>query len=138
MTATSPSRAGQARLAWRDWRRSRPFWGALLVILGAVEILTSVRAPLPVILHVGPQGMAAYLVPTVLLVCGILLLANPSQRLFYSILAMLLALASWLTSNLGGFLIGLILALVGGCLAFAWAPRPDPSAPAEAEPTSPD
>ncbi|MFB9236919.1 DUF6114 domain-containing protein [Plantactinospora siamensis] len=118
--------SGSVRLAWRSWRRSRPFWGALLVILGAAEILTSVRAPLPVILHVGPQGLAAYLVPLMLLLCGVLLLVNPAQRLFYSVLAVVLALASWLTSNLGGFLVGLLLGILGGALAFAWTPIPGP------------
>ncbi|MFD0819956.1 DUF6114 domain-containing protein [Micromonospora zhanjiangensis] len=130
MTTTSPDRAPGARSAWRSWRRSRPFWGGLLVTLGALEILASVRAPLPVILHVGPQGLASYLVPLLLLVCGVLLLANPSQRLFYSVVAMLLALGSWLTSNLGGFVVGLLLSLIGACLAFAWTPRRGPSRPA--------
>lgn len=91
------------------------------MILGGAEILASVRAPLPVILHVGPMGLAAYLVPVLLLLCGILLLANPQQRLFYSILAILMALASWLTSNLGGFFLGMLLSLIGGSLAFAWS-----------------
>lgn len=40
----------------------------------------------------------------------------------YSVLALVMALASWITSNLGGFLIGLLLGVVGGSLAFSWAP----------------
>jgi hypothetical protein len=107
---------------WRRWRRTRPFWGALLILLGAAEILASIRAPLPVVLHVGPQGLAGYLVPLLMLLCGILLLANPAQRTFYSIVSIVMALASWLTSNLGGFLVGLLLGVVGGSLAFGWAP----------------
>ena len=43
-------------------------------------------------------------------------------------LAAILALGSWLTSNLGGFVIGLLLALVGSALAFAWTPRKGPAA----------
>ncbi|SCF36655.1 hypothetical protein GA0070618_5807 [Micromonospora echinospora] len=113
------SRSGR----FRRWRRTRPFWGAFLVILGGAEILASVRAPLPVILHIGLQGMAGYLVPLLLLTCGVLLLVTPAQRAFYAIVSIILALASWLTSNLGGFLIGMLLALVGGCLALAWTPR---------------
>ncbi|WP_432954511.1 DUF6114 domain-containing protein [Micromonospora haikouensis] len=107
---------------WRAWRRSRPFWGGLLVALGGAEILVTLRAPLPVILHVGPQGLAGYLVPVILLLCGVLLLAHPPQRLFYALVSLVLALVSWLTSNLGGFFVGMLLALVGGCLAFAWTP----------------
>ncbi|MEU4782661.1 DUF6114 domain-containing protein [Micromonospora sp. NPDC023633] len=51
-----------------------------------------------------------------------LLVATPQQRVFYAVLSLLLGLVSWLTSNLGGFLVGMLLALVGGALAFAWTP----------------
>ncbi|SDY89414.1 hypothetical protein SAMN05444365_10437 [Micromonospora pattaloongensis] len=122
-----PGRRRAARLAWRRWRRTRPFWGGLFVILGAAEILASVRAPLPVVLHVGPQGLAGYLVPLVLLLCGLLLLFNPQQRTFYSLVAVVLALTTWLTSNLGGFFIGLLLAVLGASLAFAWTDGPQRS-----------
>ncbi|MFI2663830.1 DUF6114 domain-containing protein [Micromonospora carbonacea] len=128
--AAGRSAAGGAG-RWRAWRRSRPFWGGLLVALGGVEILATLRAPLPVILHVGPQGLAGYLVPVILLLCGVLLLAHPPQRLFYALVSLVLALVSWLTSNLGGFFVGMLLALVGGCLAFAWTPAGAGRRPAE-------
>ncbi|HEV7964494.1 MAG TPA: DUF6114 domain-containing protein [Actinoplanes sp.] len=134
------SRVRKAPSAWRRWRRSRPFWGGLLVTLGGAEILLAVKAPLPVVLHVGMQGLVGYLVPVVLLLCGVLLLANPAQRLFYSTVAAAMTLASWATSNLGGFFLGLILGLLGSALAFAWTPEPRksgrmsaPSTPATAE-----
>jgi hypothetical protein len=106
--------------AWYKWRRSRPFWGGLLVLLGGGEILLSERAPIPVVIHVGMQGLAGYLVPVVLLLCGLLLWFSPEQRTFYSIIAVLLSLVSWVTSNLGGFFVGMALGLVGGSLGFAW------------------
>jgi hypothetical protein len=121
---SAQSRVRKAPSAWRRWRRSRPFWGGLLVTLGGAEILLAVKAPLPVVLHVGMQGLVGYLVPVVLLLCGILLLANPAQRLFYSTIAAVLTLASWATSNLGGFFLGLLLGLLGSALAFAWTPEP--------------
>jgi len=107
--------------AFYRWRHARPFWGGLLVLLGGGEILLSERAPLPVVIHVGIEGLAGYLVPAVLLLCGALLWFTPEQRTFYSILAVLLALGSWVTSNLGGFFVGMALGLVGGSLGFAWA-----------------
>jgi hypothetical protein len=106
--------------AWYKWRHNRPFWGGLLVLLGGGEILLSERAPIPVVIHVGMQGLAGYLVPVVLLLCGLLLWFTPEQRTFYSIIAVLLSLVSWVTSNLGGFFVGMALALVGGSLSFAW------------------
>src|SRR5579871_3510519 len=54
--ASSPAPPGgrwthRARLAFRSWRRSRPFWGGLFVVLGGGEILFSEKAPLKVIVH---------------------------------------------------------------------------------------
>jgi hypothetical protein len=108
--------------AWGRWRRGRPFWSGLLIVLGGTEILVSERAPVRVILHLGVQGIAGYLLPIIVVLCGLLLWFNPQQRLFYSILAVIMSLGTWITSNLGGFFLGLILGVVGGSLAFGWAP----------------
>ncbi|RKT19621.1 hypothetical protein BX285_4090 [Streptomyces sp. 1114.5] len=120
--AQTPATGPAARPAKRDWRGRRPFWGGLLVALGGAEILFTLKAPLPVILHIGMEGLAGYLVPAVMVLCGLLILFNPAQRLFYSILAVLASLGSWVTSNLGGFLIGMLLGVVGACLTFGWVP----------------
>ena len=109
--------------AWSRWRRARPFWGGLLVTLAGAEILVTVKAPLPVILHVGMQGVAGFLVPILLFACGLLLIFNPAQRVFYSVVAAVLTIASWLTSNVGGFVVGILLGLLGSALAFAWTPN---------------
>jgi uncharacterized iron-regulated membrane protein len=98
----------------------------LLVILGGSEILISERAPLPVVLRIGMQGLAGLLVPAVMVLCGVLLWFNPAQRVFYSVLAALLSLGSWITSNLGGFLVGILLGVVGSSLAFGWLPDQEP------------
>jgi hypothetical protein len=111
---------------WRAWRGRRPFWGGLLVTLGGGEILLTEKAALPVVLHIGMQGLAGYLIPAMLVVCGLLILFNPAQRLFYSIVGVLLALGSWVTSNLGGFIIGLLLGVIGSCLTFGWLPDQEP------------
>ena len=56
------------------WRRTRPFWGGLLIILAGLEIFATERAPLRVMLHVGLQGVAGYAIPVVLVLLGALLL----------------------------------------------------------------
>ncbi|MFI6038991.1 DUF6114 domain-containing protein [Streptomyces sp. NPDC051315] len=111
---------------FRQWSARRPFPGGLLLALGGAEILVTMKAPLPVILHIGMQGLAGYLLPTLMLLIGLLILFNPSQRLFYSVIGVLLSLGTWLTSNLGGFLIGLLLGVVGSCLTFGWLPDQEP------------
>ncbi|MEV5985361.1 DUF6114 domain-containing protein [Streptomyces sp. NPDC052051] len=114
------------KVAFRQWRAKRPFWGGLLLTLGGGEVLLTEKASLKVVLHVGMQGLAGYLLPTVMLLCGLLILFNPAQRLFYSIIGVLLSLGTWLTSNLGGFMIGLLLGVTGSCLAFGWLPDQEP------------
>jgi len=114
-----------ARQIFRIWRRTRPFWGGLLVIAGAGEILSSEQGPFQIVIHIGIQGLAGYLIPVMMLLCGVLLWFNPTQRTFYSLLSIVLALGSWITSNLGGFFIGMMLGIVGGALAFAWAAGSD-------------
>jgi len=110
----------RARLAFRGWRRGRPFWGGLIVALGATEILITYQAPFGILVHFGLYGLAGYLVPILLALLGVLIIFDPAHRTFYSVLSVLAALGTWLTSNLGGFFIGMLLGVVGGSLAFGW------------------
>jgi len=128
--APPPSRLHRAGLAFRYWRRSRPFWGGLIVVLGAAEILITYQAPFGILVHFGLYGLAGYLVPIVLGLLGLLIVFDPAHRTFYSILSVLAALGTWLTSNLGGFFIGMLLGLVGGSLAFGWQYGERPERPA--------
>ncbi|MEU6547394.1 DUF6114 domain-containing protein [Streptomyces sp. NPDC046859] len=118
-------RAG-TRAAFRRWRSGRPFWGGLLLALGGAWILLTMKASLKVVLHIGMQGLAGYLLPVLMVLLGLLTLFNPAQRLFYSITGVLVSLGTWLTSNLGGFLVGLLLGVVGSCLVFGWLPDQEP------------
>jgi hypothetical protein len=120
--ALASARASLARAGdgFRVWRRTRPFWGGLLVIAGASEMLWSVNAPLQVVVHTGMRGLAGYLTPIFLLLCGVLLWWSPIARTYNSLLAIGLAAYSWVTSDLGGFFIGMMISAVGGALAFAW------------------
>ncbi|MFI1770035.1 DUF6114 domain-containing protein [Streptomyces sp. NPDC020800] len=114
------------RPASRGWRGRRPFWGGLLLALGGGEILFTEKASMKVVMHIGMQGLAGYLLPTLMVLLGLLILFNPGQRLFYSLTGILVSLSTWLTSNLGGFFIGLLLGATGSCLAFGWLPDQEP------------
>lgn len=118
-------RLHRARRGWRDWRRTRPFWGGLLVVAGGAEIIATTLVSLGVTLRVGLGGVGGLLgtvIALVLVLCGILLWLSPAQRAFYSIVAVVLALATFNTINLGGFGIGMLLGITGGALGFAWTP----------------
>lgn len=70
--------------------------------------------------------------------CGLLIWFHPVQRAFYAIAGVLLAVASFVATNLGGFFLGMLLGVTGASLAFGWAParpaEPSPAGPAPAEP----
>ncbi|MFE2493465.1 DUF6114 domain-containing protein [Streptomyces scopuliridis] len=112
--------------AFTAWRRRRPFWGGALLLLGGVEILLTEQASISVVLQAGAGGIAAYLLPLVMAVCGLLVLFNPGQRLFYSVIGVLVTLGTWVTSNLGGFFVGMLLGVIGSSLAFGWLPDQEP------------
>lgn len=123
--ASAPS-PRSVRSGFRRWRANRPFWGGLLLTLGGAEVLLTEKASLKVILHSGALALTGYLLPAVMLLCGLLILFNPTQRLFYSLVGVLVTLGTWITSNLGGFFIGLLLGVTGCCLAFGWLPNQQP------------
>jgi len=132
--AAAPAARGsiphRARLRFRRWRHTRPFWGGFFATLGGTEILYTYKAPFKVVIHFGLYGLAGYAVPALLALCGLLLLFDPQHRTFYSVLVVLSACGSWLTSNLGGFLIGMVLGVIGGSIAFGWTPgEREPRAP---------
>jgi len=73
-------------------------------------------------IHLGVTGYLSYIVPAVLILCGILVWVTPEQRLFYGIIGVLDAVYSLISVNLGGFFVGMVLGIVGGSLAIAWVP----------------
>ncbi|MFA1539860.1 DUF6114 domain-containing protein [Actinomadura monticuli] len=115
---------GRAPHGFRRWRRTRPFWGGVFAVLGGLELIAIPLAPMPLVIHQGMAGVASWLIGALLVTAGVLMWVQPAQRSFFGILAVLLSLASFLTSNFGGFLVGLLLGLLGGALGFAWSPVP--------------
>jgi hypothetical protein len=133
-----PGRLSQAWRGFRHWRRTRPFWGGLLTALAGVEIFFTTQMSLSgLTFQMGPTGFLSWLIPTILVACGMLLWFSPQQRMFYSIVAAVTAVFSLIGVNLGGFFIGMLLGMVGSALGFAWVPKRLP-ATAPAEPADTD
>ncbi|MEV7073286.1 DUF6114 domain-containing protein [Streptomyces sp. NPDC091972] len=112
--------------AFTRFVNGRPFFGGLWLTLGGAWILLTMKASLKVVIHVGMQGVAGYLLPTLMVLLGLLILFSPAQRLFYSITGVLVSLGTWVTSNMGGFMVGLLLGVVGSVLTFGWLPDQEP------------
>jgi hypothetical protein len=115
---------------FRRWRRSRPFWGGLLLILAGVEMLLIPLASLLIhggvklVIYIGIGGVFGVLIGVLLITAGVLLWISPAHKTFYAIAGAVLAILSFPASNLGGFFLGMLLGITGGSLAFAWTQNP--------------
>ncbi|MEV5614042.1 DUF6114 domain-containing protein [Streptomyces sp. NPDC052225] len=117
---------GHMRQSFRGWRGQRPFWGGLLSILGGIPIMYFPYANLTLgsmtIRMATTAGAGSLIIGVLLVVLGLTMWFQPHSRVFAGVAAILLALVSLVVSNFGGFVIGFLLALVGGALGVSWAP----------------
>ncbi|MFJ3921694.1 DUF6114 domain-containing protein [Streptomyces sp. NPDC090022] len=124
---------------FRRFRRSRPFWGGLFAILAGAEICVLPLAPLKIMLQQGIAGLPSVLLGLVMIVLGLSAWFAPHYRTLAGVLTTLIATAALVLSNLGGFLVGTLLGILGGGLMFAWQPNaasraPGPDAGPDADP----
>ncbi|MFI0905538.1 DUF6114 domain-containing protein [Streptomyces sioyaensis] len=115
-------------LTWRRWRRARPFWGGLAAVLAGAELCAIPLAPLKIMLQQGIAGIPSVLMGLVMIVMGLSAWFTPHYRGLAGVLTVLCAAAALVMSNLGGFLLGTVLGILGGSMMFAWQPAPDAAA----------
>ncbi|MFD4613246.1 DUF6114 domain-containing protein [Streptomyces sp. NPDC088337] len=139
MSAETPAAAGQftrRRLQFRAWRGTRPFWAGLFVLLGGLPIMYFPYAHLQLghltLAMATTAGAGSLIIGVLLVVLGISLWFQKHIRVFAGVAAILLALVSIPVSNFGGFVLGFLLALIGGAMAVSWA-EGVPPAPEDAE-----
>ncbi|MBV1939499.1 DUF6114 domain-containing protein [Streptomyces sp. BV286] len=139
--AETPAARGQIvywRLRFRAWRGGRPFWAGLFILLGGFPIAYFPYANLQIghltLAMATTAGAGSLIIGVLLGVLGISLWYQKHVRVFAGVAAILLGLVSIPVSNLGGFLIGFLLALVGGGMAVSWVPGEQSAAgPAETD-----
>lgn len=105
------------------WRRTRPFYAGLLMLAGSIALVGLSWSGIGFLPFAGPSGAAAWVIGAMLAVSGLTTWADGSRRYFTGALAIVLALCSLVAVNLGGLLLGFLLAATGGCLALSWAPH---------------
>ena len=122
----------ERRLPWprrrarlRRWRRSRPFWAGLLLLLGGAELLLVPLSPLTVLVSLGLGGLAALGIGLALMVAGLFLWCTPAAHHYVSVNALILSVLSFAATNLGGFLVGMGLGIAGSAMGFGWTPGRD-------------
>ncbi|MFJ9408303.1 DUF6114 domain-containing protein [Streptomyces sp. NPDC101393] len=109
---------------WRGWRKGRPFWGGLAAVIAGAEICAIPLAPLKIMLQQGIAGIPSVLMGAVMILMGLSAWCAPHYRGLAGVLTVLCAAAALVMSNLGGFLIGTVLGILGGAMIFAWQPIP--------------
>ncbi|MGC9380783.1 DUF6114 domain-containing protein [Streptomyces sp. MH13] len=137
MSAETPVQSAgtftRLRLRFRAWRGSRPFWAGLFTALGGIPIAYFPYATLKLgnmsIAMATTGGAASLIIGVLLITLGMTLWFQQATRIFAGVAAIMLALVSLVVSNIGGFLVGFLLAMVGGALALSWVP--DKEAPGE-------
>ncbi|MFB1044267.1 DUF6114 domain-containing protein [Streptomyces chrestomyceticus] len=112
----------ERRAAFRGWRRTRPFWAGLLLILGGTELLLVPLSPLTVLISLGLGGLAAIGIGLALIVAGLFLWLRPAAHHYVSLHALILSVLSFAATNLGGFLLGMGLGIAGSAMGFGWTP----------------
>ncbi|MFH8407174.1 DUF6114 domain-containing protein [Streptomyces sp. NPDC018019] len=110
----------ERRAAFRGWRRTRPFWAGLLLILGGAELLLVPLSPLTVLISLGLGGLAAIGIGLALIVAGLFLWLRPAAHHYVSLHALILSVLSFAATNLGGFLVGMGLGIAGSAMGFGW------------------
>ncbi|MFJ8537622.1 DUF6114 domain-containing protein [Streptomyces sp. NPDC093591] len=111
-------------MSWAVWRRSRPFWGGLLIMVGGLEGVWTTWGGLGLVQFSGLAGATGWLVCAVGLASGGLAWWAPGRRILPGVLALAAAFVSLVMANLGGLFLGFLLLSTGGTMTVTWAPAP--------------
>jgi len=121
-TADQGPRLQRARAAFRQWRRTRPFWAGVLCLLGGALMAYGPLSVFRYVLIAGTVIWAGVLIGLLVCAMGIFLWLAPQFRQLVGILAVVFSVVSLITSNFGGFVLGMLLGSFGGAMGFAWTP----------------
>ncbi|WP_206051046.1 DUF6114 domain-containing protein [Nocardioides speluncae] len=127
MTPTSPPllrRALKNGWTWfADFRRTRPFWGALWLALGGYAVLHFASTSIGIAIAGGWSGSAGYILGGGMILFAVVAVATPQYSALCGLIGVLLALAAFIAANLGGFLVGSVLGIFGGSMIWGWGEK---------------
>ncbi|WP_435201244.1 DUF6114 domain-containing protein [Janibacter sp. GS2] len=133
-TTSRGPRPGTRRARLRAFRRTRPFWGCLILTLAAYFIISPVLTSVSATVSMGTAAVSGWVVGAIMLAAAGVSLVAPGQRHFAAIVAMIVSVASLVLTNLGGYIIGMALGIVGSGMIFAWTPTVNRRGGAHLEP----
>ncbi|WP_185981722.1 DUF6114 domain-containing protein [Skermania sp. ID1734] len=121
-SSTTEPRGGGPLARFRHFRWTRPFWGGLFIIVGGLIMGWLPLGPVTEIIHLGFGGIGGYLCALVLIAMGLIIWFIPGSRVVAAIIAVIVSLISFPVTNIGGLVVGMLLGLFGGAMAFGWSP----------------
>ncbi|HEY2833976.1 MAG TPA: DUF6114 domain-containing protein [Sporichthyaceae bacterium] len=121
--AVTRDRLDAARRTLRAFRRTRPFWGGLWLLVGGWLVLRLSMVPAHIAVGAGLSGIGGWLTGGGMILCGLAAWGAPSQRYVVGAVGVLLAVTSLIVSNLGGLFLGMLAGIIGGAMTLAWGPK---------------
>lgn len=106
---------------FRLWRRTRPFWGSVWMIVAALILLAFPLSLLQFAFLVN-TFWASMVIGGMLLAMGLIQLFLPSYAVITGSIGMVLSLVSFITNTFGGLALGMLLGIIGCALSIAWRP----------------
>ena len=107
---------------FREFRWTRPFWGGLLVFIAGFLIFVFAVPfnPVTMIISAGLGAIGGLVLGILDLFLGFMIWFRPQSKNVAGVLAVIVGLLSFPLTNLGGFVAGMLLSVIGGCWAFGW------------------
>lgn len=113
----------QFRATFRHFRRTRPFWGSLILLLGAYYVGNPLfGGTWAFYVNMGVKGVTPLLIAFGMAAAALVALVMPAQRHFPALIASALSVAALPLANLGGFIMGTLFGIIGSGMVFAWTP----------------
>lgn len=110
--------------AWfRAFRRTRPFWGGLWTMLAGIWIMRAMNFGIGLAISGGWNYSAGYTLGGALVLFGLTAWFAPHYKGLVGILAFAVALIAFVAANLGGYLVGTVLGIIGGSMIWAWGEK---------------
>ena len=110
------------RARFRRFRVTRPFWAGLWTLAGGAVIFVLPISPITSIIRAGLGAFGGVLLGIIIMAMGLFMWFSPGQRKFAGIASIVVGLVAYPVTNMGGFVVGMLYAIVGGCLALSWVP----------------
>ena len=93
------------------------------VLVGVIFLVVGTYLGGPLFLSIF-SGLLSILIGVPIIIGAVMLYVNPKNHAAWGVVVIVFSLASYMTGSLGGFVIGLLLGLIGGILGLAWHPSP--------------